>query len=146
MPLSTVRRLAVSIARGAGLTLLELAVVCVLLGVGAYFAVPAWHQHRISLRRVEARSELVALAQRLEGCRQSLGVYDDAACTISLPVVTATGSYRVEGSVQKDGWQLAARPLDEQRGDACGSLALDHRGARSTTGKLPAAECWGGED
>jgi len=56
MPLSTVRRLAVSIARGAGLTLLELAVLCALLGVGAYFAVPAWHQHRISLRRVEARS------------------------------------------------------------------------------------------
>ncbi|MEY4760943.1 MAG: hypothetical protein RLZZ200_799 [Pseudomonadota bacterium] len=146
MPLSTVRRLLVSIARGAGLTLLELAVISALLGAGVWFAVPAWQQHRISLRRVEAHSELVALAQRLEGCRQSLGVYDDAACTISLPVVTATGGYRVEGSVRKDGWQLAARPLEEQVSDACGSLTLDHQGTKSATGTLPPTECWGGED
>ena len=146
MPLPILRRLLLSIARGAGLTLLELAALCAVLAVAAYFAVPAWHQHRLSLRRVEARSELVALAQRLDGCHKALGVYDDAACTIALPVTTATGAYRVEGELRREGWKLVARPLDEQSQDACGDLGLDDRGARTAGGRLPLAECWGAED
>jgi Tfp pilus assembly protein PilE len=146
MPLSTLRRLLVSIARGAGLTLLELGALCAVLAVAAYFAVPSWHQHRLSLRRVEARSELVALAQRLDGCHKALGVYDDAACTVELPVTTATGAYRVDGQLHRDGWSLVAHPLDEQQRDACGALGLDDHGARKAHGGLPAAECWGPED
>jgi Tfp pilus assembly protein PilE len=146
MPLSTFRRLLVSIARGAGLTLLELGALCAVLAVAAYFAVPAWHQHRISLRRVEARTELAALAQRLAGCHKTLGVYDDAACTITLPVTTATGAYRVEGELQREGWRLVARPLDEQQSDGCGALGLDDHGVQTASGTLPVAECWGPED
>ena len=146
MPLPFIRRLLLSIARGAGLTLLELAALCAVLAIAAYFAVPAWHAHRISLRRVEARSELIALSERLQGCHKALGVYDDAACTITLPLTTATGAYRVEGRVQRTGWQLVAHPLDEQQQDGCGALGLDDQGARTAAGSLPAAECWGGED
>ena len=132
--------------RSAGLTLLEVLIALVVLGALAAFAIPAWQKHRISLRRVDARTELVATAQRLESCRASLNVYDNPACTVALPVTTATGSYRVEGVLEPQGFQLTAKPLGEQTGDACGEFTVDHAGARSVSGSKSASECWGPED
>jgi type IV pilus assembly protein PilE len=130
----------------AGLTLLEVLIALAVLGAVAAFAIPAWQKHRISLRRVDARTELVATAQRLESCRASLNVYDNLACTVVLPITTATGSYRVEGELRPQGFRLTAKPLGEQVGDACGEFSIDHAGARSVSGSKPAAECWGPED
>jgi len=89
--LSRIRARAVRSA-AAGLTVLEVLVVLVVLGGLAAYAIPAWHQHRISLRRVDARTELAATAQRLTGCRASLAVYDNPACTVTLPITTASGT------------------------------------------------------
>lgn len=132
--------------RAAGLTLLEVLIALAVLGALAAFVIPAWQQHRISLRRIDARTELVATAQRLENCRASLNVYDNPACTVALPITTATGSYRVEGELKPRGFRLTAKPLGEQAGDACGEFSVDHAGARSVSGSKPAAECWGPED
>jgi type IV pilus assembly protein PilE len=133
-------------ARVSGLSVLEILIVlAVLVGLAAY-AVPAWHQHRISLRRVDARSELLAIAQRLQQCRASLAAYDNPACTVRLPILTATGSYRLEGALGDRGFRLVAVPQGEQVADPCGQFLLDDRGARSVTGSLTAAACWGPED
>ena len=132
--------------RAAGLTLLEVLVTLAALGALAAFAIPAWQQHRITLRRVEARAELLATAQRLEACRASLAVYDNVACTVTLPLLTAMGSYRVEGQVTSQVFHLTAKPVGEQVGDACGDFSLDHAGARGVSGSIPSGECWGPED
>jgi type IV pilus assembly protein PilE len=129
-----------------GLTLLEVLIALVVLGALVAFAIPAWQKHRISLRRIDARTELVATAQRLQSCRASLSVYDNPACTVALPISTATGSYRVEGELKPQGFRLTAKPLGEQVGDACGEFSIDHAGARSVSGSKPAVECWGPED
>jgi type IV pilus assembly protein PilE len=132
--------------REAGLTLLEVLVTLGVLGVLAAFAVPTWQQHRITLRRVEARAELLATVQRLEACRTSLAVYDNPACTVALPLLTALGSYRVEGQVTAQAFQLTAKPVGEQLGDACGEFSVDHVGTRGVSGSIPSGECWGPED
>ena len=132
--------------RVAGLTLLEVLVAIVVLAALAAYAIPAWQKHRITLRRVDARTELVATAQRLKSCRASLAVYDNPACTVALPITTATGSYRVEGELKPQGFRLTAKPLGEQGADACGEFSIDQDGKHAISGTQSAGDCWGPED
>ena len=130
----------------AGLTLLEVLVAVVVLVALSAYAIPAWQKHRLTLRRVDARTEVVATAQRLKGCRASLAAYDNPACTVTLPITTATGSYRVEGELKPQGFRLTAKPLGEQVADACGEFSIDQDGKHTVSGTQSAADCWGPED
>jgi Tfp pilus assembly protein PilE len=92
----------------------EVCVVLVVLGGLAWLAIPSWLQHRLRLHRVDARTELVSTAQRLTGCFARLGVYDNPACTVALPVATAANTYRLTGEIAAGRFLLRAEPLGEQ--------------------------------
>jgi type IV pilus assembly protein PilE len=126
-----------------GLTLLEVIVALLALGLMIAIAVPSWQQHRIRLHRVDARTELLSIAGRLIACHARLGAYNNDACTVALPVSTAAGTYRLSGEVTADSFRLTAQPLGEQEADRdCGSFLLDERAHRGVTGQLAPVECW----
>ncbi len=127
----------------AGLTVVEVCVVLVVLAGLAWLGLPFWLQHRLRLHRVDARTELVSTAQRLTGCFARLGVYDNPACTVALPVATAANTYRLTGQIDAGGFLLRAEPLGEQTEDReCSAYLLDHRGQRGVSGTAPPAQCW----
>ena len=82
-----------------GLTLVEVVVTLLLLGVLTAIALPSWQQHQIRLRRADARSELLSIAGRLSACFARLSAYDNPACTAALSAVTAGNTYRVTGEM-----------------------------------------------
>jgi type IV pilus assembly protein PilE len=121
----------------------EVCVVLVVLGGLVWLAIPSWLQHRLRLHRVDARTELVSTAQRLTGCFARLGVYDNPACTVALPVATAANTYRLTGEIDAGRFLLRAEPLGEQAEDReCSTYLLDHLGQRSVSGTVPPAQCW----
>lgn len=129
--------------RERGLTLLELALWLALIAVTAIFAVPAWKQHKLRLHRAEARAELQATAQRLTRCFAQLHVYDNPACTVTLPEVVADNTFELRGEIAAGRFALHAHPMGETGRDLdCGELSLDSLQQRSVSGRLPASECW----
>ena len=135
------------VRRRAGLTLLEVLVVLLALTIGAVLVVPYWQAHRVRLRRVDARTELLSTAARLSSCHERLNAYQNTACTVSLPVTTAAGTYRLSGEILADSFRLTAQPLGEQESDReCGAFFLDDRGQRGVSGPLAPADCWQGLD
>jgi len=132
-----------SLCHVAGFTLVEVCVVLVMLSGLAWLAIPSWLQHRLRLHRVDARIELVSTAQRLTGCFARLGVYDNPACTVALPVATAANTYRLTGEIAAGGFLLRAEPLGDQAEDReCSTYLLDHRGQRSVSGTGSPTLCW----
>jgi type IV pilus assembly protein PilE len=129
--------------RERGFTLLELALVIVAAAAAVMFGLPAWQQHKLRLHRAEARAELVSTAQRLSGCYAQLHVYDNPACTVTLPETVADNTFELRGQITAGSFALQAHPVGELADDVdCGELRLDHRQQRSVSGRLPVAECW----
>ena len=129
--------------RQRGFTLLELALVILAAAAALIFGVPAWQQHKLRLHRAEARAELLSTAQRLSGCYAQLKVYNNPACTVTLPETVADNTFELRGEVSAASFELQVHPIGELAGDAdCGELRLDHRQQRSVSGRLPVAECW----
>ena len=129
--------------RQCGFTLLELALVILVAAAAFIFGLPAWQQHQLRLHRAEARAELLSTAQRLSNCYAQLQVYDNPACTVTLPETVADNTFELRGEIAAGSFALQAHPLGELAGDAdCGELRLDHRQQRSVSGRLPVAECW----
>lgn len=128
-----------------GLTLVEVVVTLLLLGVLTAIALPSWQQHQIRLRRADARSELLSIAGRLSACFARLSAYDNPACTAALPAVTAGNTYRVTGEIGPSSFRLQATPLGAQIADqGCGAYSLDQHGQREASGTLPPGQCWQG--
>ena len=131
------------VRRPRGFTLLELALCIALVAATAIFAVPAWQQHKLRLHRAEARAELQATAQRLTRCFAQLHVYDNPACTVTLPELVADNTFELRGEIAAGSFALQAHPLGETAKDMdCGELGLDSLQQRTVSGRRPASECW----
>ena len=130
-----------------GLTVLEIVVVLLALGIVIALGVPYWQERSIRMHRIDARTELLSTARRLAGCHERLNAYQNRACTVDLPVTTAAGTYRLSGEILADSFHLTAQPIGEQQADQeCGSFFLDDRGQKGVSGRLPPVECWRGLD
>ncbi len=137
-----------------GLTLIELLIVIVIVGILAAGALPWYRDHLLRARRAECTGVLVSLANALERRFSASHSYLDAQGNATFPggrisaSCPATGGevfYEIEfASLNAGSFVLRARPVGGQMQDRCGALTLDHLGVRGVVNDsgTSVTQCW----
>jgi type IV pilus assembly protein PilE len=128
-----------------GVTLIELVLVCALIGIALGLALPGYHQYTLRAHRSEAIGELYSMAACQEGTRAFNGAYDTGNCAQAIQATHYEIVYEPESTPSTPVFRLEARPVGAQTDDSCGILTLDHAGNRSTSeaGEM-SIRCWEG--
>jgi type IV pilus assembly protein PilE len=124
-----------------GFTLLELTIA---LACTAILTSLAWPNYQALLQRnqrAQARTALLQAAHWLERAASANGNYPTPA-EVPTNVLQIEGtSYKLSLSSTAQTYTLSATPFGQQSADACGTLTLNHLGARGSN-QAPAV-CWG---
>jgi type IV pilus assembly protein PilE len=138
-------------SRQHGVTLIELMIVVVIVGILAAIALPGYRQYVIRVTRTDAKKQLLTLAERLERCYTRTSDYrkiDDAGTPCITVGNVPEGTYSVAfgpGEPTASTFVLVATPIASQVGDAkCGNFTIDQAGTQGATGTLGATKCWQG--
>ncbi len=131
-----------------GVTLIELMIVVVIVGILAAIAYPSYRSQVRKTHRAEGKAALLDAGQQLERCYARYNSYAAGGCS-TLTTALATGYLSEQGWYEiKDTnpgaatFTLVATPQGAQADDTeCGSLSLTQTGQRSATGTA-AATCW----
>ncbi len=138
--MQTIRR-----SKMRGITLLELMIVVVIVGLLASIAYPSYKSQVYKTRRADGKSQLMLTAQALQRCYTRSATYVGCA-NVAFPVTSPDGHYSVTaggGGVTASAYTLIAAPVGDQAKDTkCGSLSLTSTGVQGSTGSLPADSCW----
>lgn len=142
-----------------GLTLIELMIVVVIVGVLSAIAYPNYRQHVLRSNRSEAHAALADAASRQERFASNNNVYTDDMTDLQYtadPWVTQRGIFSVDVAAATAGcpintcFALVATAVAPQTDDAqCRTLTLTSNGTRSSTNSAGAANpappndpCW----
>jgi type IV pilus assembly protein PilE len=135
-----------------GITLLELLVALVIVGIIAALALPGYRQQMIRVHRTEAMIALLELQNAEEKYFLRNNVYAadiTAAPPAGLGLATASSSnrYVLSIAVAIDGQSFIATatptPEGGQSADReCLALSIDARGRRAASGTREARHCW----
>lgn len=125
--------------RSMGVTLMELLVVIVILGILAAIAYPSYRRQAVRANRTEAKVELQRVAQAFERCFTRIHAYDE--CDVDIGE-TPSGLYVIsidpDPEITATTYSIMATPQGGQAEDTCGVLTLSQDGTRG-----PATEgCW----
>ncbi len=139
--------------RQRGITLMELMVVMVIVGILAAIAIPSYRRYVVRANRADAKTALLQTAQQLERCytNSTPYAYNSATCTVgvaavTLPFTVPSGTYVINhvGARDAQTYTLSATPQGSQAGDdpQCGTFQLTETGVQTVSGTQPAADCW----
>jgi type IV pilus assembly protein PilE len=130
-----------------GVSLIELMVVLVIIGILVAIAYPGYQSQMQKTRRADGQAALLNAAQALERCFTRFNVYNNAGCPIVAPLAGGTPSPQLwyvvtDAAPAANTFALVATPQGVQVGDTqCANLTLDSTGDRSSTGTL-GDDCW----
>jgi type IV pilus assembly protein PilE len=135
----------------AGVSLMELMVVIVVIGVLAGISVPAYRQYMMRTHRTEAKSALLRLAAQQERFYLQFNTYTNNLVALGFPAGTSeNGVYTLAiGVATPQTFQATATPTPgggangvNQTADAkCASFTLNAQGVR-TAAPNPEGNCW----
>lgn len=134
-------------SRQRGVTLMELMVAMVVVGILAAIAWPSYRAQVVRTNRSDATIALEQGRQALERCFTRFNAYNDAGCEVDFnpAVVLPSGTYQISAVLNAATYVLTATPLGGQLADdpQCTTLTLNELGVRGSTGTGTAAQCWG---
>ena len=146
---------ALSTGSQRGVTLIELMIVVVIVGILAAIALPAYQSQMEKTRRADGKAALLDAAQQMERCFTRANSYLDVggSCPLSAQLAgngidSPEGHYAisfVNGTLTASGFRLQAAPQNAQSDDTrCGILVLNHRGQRGSQGNIDSDpnDCW----
>ncbi len=134
-------------SKNRGVTLIELMVVILVVGILAAFAVPSYRQYLLRTHRAEAKSALLNLAAAQEKFYLQNNIYatdgeltDAAPDGLGMTATTENGYYSIEiTAADADGFSATATAEDGQADDGhCATFTIDQAGAKTAT----SADCW----
>jgi len=128
-----------------GLTMIELMIVVVVIGILAAIAYPSFQDQVRKSRRADGKGALMDTAQQLERCFTRFSAYNDANCGVVLPAASSEGYYSVSATAMTaTTYTLDAAPQGDQVNDTrCGTLRLTSAGQQGSQGATSDANnCW----
>jgi len=128
-----------------GFSLLELAVVLLVVSILLAVAVPSYQRYALRMHRADAVRALLTASACQERRRAASGYYDTTHCAPGEVNPAYLFHFEPAGTVQALAYTIVAEPRTELESDPCASLLLDQSGQRSTSGDPSAVgACWGG--
>lgn len=134
--------------RQRGITLMELMIVVVIVGILAAVAYPAYREQSLRAARTEGRSALLNAASRQEQFFLDNKSYASSLADLGMVAATEHGKYQLAVDAATadcpltNCYALTATPQGRQADDTdCGNLTLDANGAKGASGSDPGA-CW----
>ena len=143
--------------RAGGFSLIELMIALVVVGILMVVALPAYRSQAQKTKRTLVQAEMLKILSRQEQFFVNNRVYSTTLAPLGFAdpyvinsngaMVDATATDRIYSisfaSSSSTAFVLQAVPQLEQGNDSrCGTLKVDHTGARSVTGSSSAAHCW----
>lgn len=138
--------------RVRGVTMIEMLVVLVVVGVLAAIALPAYRQHMVRVNRTEATTLLHEIAAAEERYYLQQGRYtasinagSPAGLGLGSPMLARHYAFDVALAADAQSFIANATPIRGRGQDSdedCLAFSLDHRGRRGVSGSRDTAHCW----
>ena len=130
------------VPRMAGMTLIELMVVVVVIGVLAAFAIPSYRQYSIRAQRTDAKTALLQLATNQERFYLQNNSYTNDLNALGFPAAESeNGLYTLNVGIANVNTFQATATLVGNADPECLSFTLNAQGVR-TAAPDPNTECW----